>query len=95
MDFPQIVAAPGMVAIVWNGLFERFRAARCPYTMKAHVELLFAPRSEKNENSRFADVAAIGATLAGCDNNNDPVLQGWVEAELILCRRTSRDVLKH
>jgi hypothetical protein len=34
-------------------------------------------------------------TLAGCDNNNDHVLQGWVEAELILCRRTSRDVLKH
>ena len=23
-DFPQIIAAPGLVAIVWNGLFERF-----------------------------------------------------------------------
>ena len=23
-DFPQIIAAPGLVAIIWNGLFERF-----------------------------------------------------------------------
>ena len=47
VDFPQIVAAPGLVAIVWNGLFERFEPLDVRKMMKTHVELLFAPRIEK------------------------------------------------
>jgi AcrR family transcriptional regulator len=47
VDFPQIVAAPGLVAIVWNGLFERFEPLDVRKMMKTHVELLFAPRREK------------------------------------------------
>jgi hypothetical protein len=43
-DFPQIVAAPGLVAIVWSGLFERFEPLDVRKMMKTHVELLFAPR---------------------------------------------------
>ncbi len=43
-DFPQIVAAPGLVAIVWNGLFERFEPLDVRRMMKTHLELLFAPR---------------------------------------------------
>jgi AcrR family transcriptional regulator len=44
VDFPQIVAAPGLIAIVWSGLFERFEPLDVRKMMKTHVELLFAPR---------------------------------------------------
>ncbi len=45
VDFPQIIAAPGLVAIIWSGLFERFEPLDVRAMMKTHVELLFAPRS--------------------------------------------------
>jgi AcrR family transcriptional regulator len=45
-DFPQIIAAPGLVAIIWNGLFERFEPLDVRKMMKTHIELLFAPRSK-------------------------------------------------
>jgi hypothetical protein len=44
VDFPQLIAAPGLVAIVWNGLFERFDPIDVRAMMKTHVELLLAPR---------------------------------------------------
>ncbi len=43
-EFPQIVAAPGLVAIIWSGLFERFEPLDVRKMMKTHVDLLFAPR---------------------------------------------------
>jgi AcrR family transcriptional regulator len=45
VDFPQIVAAPGLVAILWSGLFERFEPLDVRAMMKTHLELIFAPRS--------------------------------------------------
>jgi len=42
--FPQIIAAPGLVAIIWNGLFDRLEPLDVEAMMKAHIELLFAPR---------------------------------------------------
>jgi AcrR family transcriptional regulator len=47
VDFPQIIAAPGLVAIIWSGLFERFEPLDVRAMMKAHVDLLFAPRRTK------------------------------------------------
>ena len=44
-EFPQIIAAPGLVAIIWSGLFERFEPLDVRKMMKTYVELLFAPRS--------------------------------------------------
>src|SRR6187551_1839563 len=41
-EFPQIIAAPGLVAIVWNGLFERFEPLDVRKMMKTHLDLLFA-----------------------------------------------------
>jgi AcrR family transcriptional regulator len=46
-EFPQIIAAPGLVAIIWSGLFERFEPLDVRKMMKTHIELLFAPRSMK------------------------------------------------
>ena len=44
VDFPQIIAAPGLVAIIWNGLFERFEPLDVRKMMKTHIDLLFAAR---------------------------------------------------
>jgi AcrR family transcriptional regulator len=44
VDFPQIIAAPGLVAIIWSGLFERFEPLDVRAMMKTHFELLFTPR---------------------------------------------------
>src|SRR5499426_3427528 len=41
-EFPQIIAAPGLVAIIWSGLFERFEPLDVPKMMKTHLDLLFA-----------------------------------------------------
>jgi len=44
VEFPQIIAAPGLVAIIWSGLFERYEPLDVRAMMKAHVDMLFAPR---------------------------------------------------
>ncbi|HVV60846.1 MAG TPA: TetR/AcrR family transcriptional regulator [Pseudolabrys sp.] len=41
--FPQLIAAPGVVAIIWNGLFDRFAPLDVEALMRAHVDLLFGP----------------------------------------------------
>ena len=41
-QFPQLIAAPGLVAIVWSGLFERFEPLDVRAMMKIHFDLLFA-----------------------------------------------------
>jgi AcrR family transcriptional regulator len=43
-EFPQIVAAPGMLAIIWSGLFERFEPLDVRKMMKTHLDLLFSAR---------------------------------------------------
>ncbi len=43
--FPQLIAAPGIVAIIWTGLFDRFETIDVRAMMKAHVDLLFTQRS--------------------------------------------------
>ena len=84
-DFPQIIAAPGLVAIVWSGLFERFRTARRsqndenPHRVAVRAE-------ESNMTMKLTGLGAIvlvALALSGCGKNNDRMLQGWVEAELI------------
>jgi AcrR family transcriptional regulator len=41
-QFPQLIAAPGLIAIVWSGLFERFEPLDVRAMMKTHLALLFA-----------------------------------------------------
>jgi AcrR family transcriptional regulator len=38
--FPQLVIAPGMMAIVWSGLFDRFAALDVAALMGAHLDLI-------------------------------------------------------
>ena len=42
--FPQLLVAPGVVAIVWSGLFDRFEPLDVEALMRAHLELLFGER---------------------------------------------------
>lgn len=39
--FPQILAAPGVVSVVWSGLFDRFAPLDVRALMKAHFDLIF------------------------------------------------------
>ena len=43
--FPQLLVAPALVAIIWNGLFERFAPLEVRELMRAHLDLLFGDRS--------------------------------------------------
>jgi AcrR family transcriptional regulator len=40
--FPQLLGAPGIIAIVWNGLFDRFEPLDVRAMMRAHFDRLFA-----------------------------------------------------
>jgi AcrR family transcriptional regulator len=43
--FPQLLVAPALVAIVWNGLFDRFSPLDIRELMRAHIDLLFGERN--------------------------------------------------
>ncbi len=42
--FPQLIGAPGIIAIVWSGLFDRFEPLDVRGLMRAHFDRLLAPR---------------------------------------------------
>jgi AcrR family transcriptional regulator len=44
IEFPQLIAAPGLVAIIWSGLFERYEPLDVRRMLQAHIDLMFAPR---------------------------------------------------
>ena len=44
--FPQLVVAPGLVAILWVGLFDRFARLDVAGMMRAHIEILLGSGSE-------------------------------------------------
>jgi AcrR family transcriptional regulator len=39
--FPQLVIAPGLMAVVWSGLFDRFARLDVAALMRAHLDLIF------------------------------------------------------
>lgn len=43
--FPQLLVAPALVAIIWNGLFGRLAPLDVRELMRAHLDLLFDERS--------------------------------------------------
>ena len=45
--FPQLLVAPALMAVVWNGLFERFAPLDIEALMRAHLDLLFGERSAR------------------------------------------------
>ena len=45
--FPQLLVAPGLLAIIWSGLFDRFAPLDAEALMRAHLDLLFGERKER------------------------------------------------
>jgi hypothetical protein len=43
--FPQLLVAPALMAIIWNGLFGRFALLEIRELMRAHLDVLFGERS--------------------------------------------------
>jgi AcrR family transcriptional regulator len=43
--FPQLLAAPGMIAIIWSGLFDKFEPLDVRALMRAHLDVLFGDGS--------------------------------------------------
>jgi AcrR family transcriptional regulator len=43
--FPQLLVAPGLLAILWSALFERFDPLDVRGLLRAHLDLLFGERS--------------------------------------------------
>ena len=43
--FPQLLVAPALMAIVWNGMFERFAPLDVHALMPAHLDILFGERN--------------------------------------------------
>src|SRR5262245_27686556 len=43
--FPQLLIAPALVALVWNGLFDRFAPLDVREFLRAHIAILFGERS--------------------------------------------------
>jgi AcrR family transcriptional regulator len=49
--FPQLIAAPGVMAIVWNGLFARFAPLDVRVLMQTHVDLILRPQLVSSTSS--------------------------------------------
>jgi AcrR family transcriptional regulator len=45
--FPQLVAAPALVAIIWDGLFDRFEKLDPEALLRAHFNILFSALEKK------------------------------------------------
>jgi AcrR family transcriptional regulator len=45
VQFPQLLIAPGLVGIIWNGLFEQFEPLDVRAMMHAQFDIVFANRS--------------------------------------------------
>jgi AcrR family transcriptional regulator len=43
--YPQLVVAPAIVSIIWQGLFARYATLDVPAMLRAHLDLIFGPRS--------------------------------------------------
>jgi AcrR family transcriptional regulator len=39
--FPQLIIAPGLMAVIWSGLFDRFATLDVAAMMRAHLDLIF------------------------------------------------------
>jgi hypothetical protein len=45
-NFPQIVVAPAIVAIIWKSLFERHAPLDANEMLRVHLDLIFGARSK-------------------------------------------------
>ena len=82
--FPQLLVAPALVALVWNGMFDRFAPLDVRELMRAHIEHPVR-RKDAIVMIRLALRASLAClvVLAACSKNPEQTYQGWIEANLI------------
>src|SRR5262249_53123230 len=51
--FPQLVAAPGLIPIIWRGLFDRFAHLDAAGMMRAHIDILLRTRGTCYPSRRY------------------------------------------
>ena len=67
--FPQLLVAPALVAIVWNGMFDRFEPLDVRELMRAHLDILFGRdrKGHRHDPPRTARIAGVPrSSLRGC-----------------------------
>ena len=64
--FPQLLAAPGIVAIIWSGLFDRFEPLDVRALMRAHFDVLLGDGRCGMNAHRIGLVGAAMLALAAC-----------------------------
>src|SRR5262245_33807376 len=52
--FPQLLVAPALMALVWNGMFDRFAPLDIRELMRAHIELLFGDKPSQDNSVQRA-----------------------------------------
>jgi hypothetical protein len=45
--FPQLIGAPGIVAVIWSGLFQKYEPLDAEAFMRAYVELLLGAETRR------------------------------------------------
>jgi AcrR family transcriptional regulator len=43
-EFPQLIIAPALVALIWEGMFGKFAPLDVPAMMRTHIDLIVGPR---------------------------------------------------
>lgn len=43
VQFPQVMIAPAMVAVIWHGLFGSYAPLDAKAMLKIHIDLIFGP----------------------------------------------------
>ena len=80
--FPQLLAAPGIVAILWNGLFDRFEPLDVRALMRAHFDLAVratggrherAPHRRRRARWRWRSPPAASPTTAASRAGSRPI----------------------
>ena len=71
-----------LLAVIWNGLFERFAPLDVAAMMRTHLDLMLGKGTPMSTNLSVLAAAVAAAGVAACDEKPQ-TYQGWVEANLI------------
>jgi len=75
--FPQLLAAPGIVAVIWSGLFDRFEPLDVRAMMRAPFRCPARRQERRMSARRLALLGAAMLALAACSQPGDHGFQGW------------------
>jgi AcrR family transcriptional regulator len=63
--FPQLIGAPAIVGIIWNGLFERFEPLDVRGFLRTQIDLIFTPTPSSSASAPTLPSPAGGGGIKG------------------------------